>query len=313
MHFLVNDVNILRGGEGTSRFSRLGKLEFPKFQRDDVKGWLFRVKQFFANDNVHEEDKIKMVSIHLFGAVNKDPMAELKNLRYGTSMKEYQSQFEQLLTQVDMIESQSVSMFIVGFPTSMEMNVRMFMLEFINLVNQLTVTNGETLVVQGDKSGKDLKIVSAIKMRIYLEKDCVAFLAHVVDKGSKGKGIKDILGVRNDLEVFLEDLSGLPPRSKKEHEKHMDIVLRLLKTEKLYVQFSKYEFWLRELHFLGYVVNKDGIHVDTTTVKAIRNWEAPRSPIKMRHLLGLVGYYQRFINNLSKIAKPLTELTQKKK
>nr|GEY21302.1 hypothetical protein [Tanacetum cinerariifolium] len=92
--------------EGTSRFSRLGKLEFPKLHGDDVKGWMFRVKQFFAIDNVQEEDKIKMVSIHLydkalawhlqfmkvhgdtvvwnvyeesilkrFGAINEDPMA----------------------------------------------------------------------------------------------------------------------------------------------------------------------------------------------------------------------------------------------
>lgn len=53
-------------GEGSSRFSRMGKLEFPKFHGDDVQGWLFRVKQFFDVDNVHEEDKIKMVSIHLY-------------------------------------------------------------------------------------------------------------------------------------------------------------------------------------------------------------------------------------------------------
>nr|GEX79982.1 hypothetical protein [Tanacetum cinerariifolium] len=69
MHFLVNDVNRFRGGEGTSttRFSRLGKLKFPKFHGDDVKGWMFRVKQFFfAIDNVHEEDMIKMVSIQLY-------------------------------------------------------------------------------------------------------------------------------------------------------------------------------------------------------------------------------------------------------
>ncbi|GJW10529.1 hypothetical protein Tco_1576356 [Tanacetum coccineum] len=52
-------------GEGTSRFTRLGKLEFPKFFGDDVKGWLYRVKQFFAVDNVHEEEKVKIASIHL--------------------------------------------------------------------------------------------------------------------------------------------------------------------------------------------------------------------------------------------------------
>ncbi|GKB19996.1 hypothetical protein Tco_0853919 [Tanacetum coccineum] len=66
MHFLVNDLARLNGGEGTSRFSRLGKLEFPKFHGDDVQGWMFRVKQFFAIDNVDEEDKVKIVSIHFY-------------------------------------------------------------------------------------------------------------------------------------------------------------------------------------------------------------------------------------------------------
>ncbi|GJT78788.1 putative mitochondrial protein [Tanacetum coccineum] len=61
-----------------------------------------------------------------FGTVNEDSMAELKNLRYGNNMKEYQSHYEQLLTQVDITESQSVSMFIDGLPASMEINVRMF-------------------------------------------------------------------------------------------------------------------------------------------------------------------------------------------
>ncbi|GKC34011.1 hypothetical protein Tco_1046395 [Tanacetum coccineum] len=56
----------LKGNEGTSRFSRMGKLEFPKFYGEDVKAWLFRVKQFFAVDNVPEGDKIKIVSIHLY-------------------------------------------------------------------------------------------------------------------------------------------------------------------------------------------------------------------------------------------------------
>ncbi|GJR75961.1 retrovirus-related pol polyprotein from transposon 297 family protein [Tanacetum coccineum] len=120
----------------------MGKLEFSKFYSEDVKGWLFRVKQFFVVDNVPEGDKIKIVSIHLydkalawhlqfvkahgkimgwdvyeegilkrFGVVNEDPMAELKILRHTTNMKEYQGQFEQLLTQMDITKSQAVNTF----------------------------------------------------------------------------------------------------------------------------------------------------------------------------------------------------------
>ncbi|GKE44646.1 hypothetical protein Tco_1471930 [Tanacetum coccineum] len=105
-------------GEGTSSFTRLGKLEFPKFFGDDVKGWLYRVKQFFAVPMFMRKRR--------FGLINEDQMAELKNLRYGTNMKDYQSQIEQLLTQVDVTQSQLVSLFIVGLPTNIEVNVRMF-------------------------------------------------------------------------------------------------------------------------------------------------------------------------------------------
>ncbi|GKD47889.1 putative polyprotein, partial [Tanacetum coccineum] len=61
-----------------------------------------------------------------FGSVNEDPMAELKNLRYGSLMKDYQSNFERLLNLVDITESQSISMFIAGLPAAIELNVRMF-------------------------------------------------------------------------------------------------------------------------------------------------------------------------------------------
>ncbi|GJS82934.1 putative reverse transcriptase domain-containing protein [Tanacetum coccineum] len=77
-------------------------------------------------------------------------------------------------------------------------------------------------------------------------------------------------------------------RSKDEHEVHLRLVLELLKKEELYAKFSKCEFWLQEVQFLGHVVNQNGIHVDPS-------------------------YYRRFIAKFSKIAKPLTSLTQKNK
>nr|GEV07898.1 putative reverse transcriptase domain-containing protein [Tanacetum cinerariifolium] len=77
--------------------------------------------------------------------------------------------------------------------------------------------------------------------------------------------------------------------TKEDHEVHLKLVLELLKKERLYVKFSKCEFWLQEVHFLGHMVNHNGIHVEPA------------------------GYYRRFIANFSKIAKPLTLLTQKNK
>ncbi|GJZ10961.1 putative polyprotein [Tanacetum coccineum] len=81
--------------------------------------------------------------------------------------------------------------------------------------------------------------------------------------------------------------------------------------EKLYAKFSKFEFWLREVQFLGHVINGNGIHVDPSKIEVVKNWKAPRTPTKVRSFLGLAGYYRRFIENFSKIAKSLTILTQK--
>ena len=110
--------------------------------------------------------------------------------------------------------------------------------------------------------------------------------------------------------VFIDDIL-IYSRTKEEHGQHLQIILELLRKEKLYAKFSKCEFWIREVQFLGHVVSNEGIHVDPSKVEAIRNWEAPKTPTEVRQFLGLAGYYHRFIENFSKIAKPLTTLTQK--
>ncbi|KAI3690668.1 hypothetical protein L2E82_48858 [Cichorium intybus] len=110
--------------------------------------------------------------------------------------------------------------------------------------------------------------------------------------------------------VFITDIL-IYSRSKEEHSQHLRQVLETLRTEKLYAKFSKCEFWIQKVDFLGHVVSKEGIHVDPSKIKAIKNWEAPRTPIEIRQFLGLAGYNRRFIQNFSKISKPLTTLTQK--
>ncbi|GJU19453.1 putative reverse transcriptase domain-containing protein [Tanacetum coccineum] len=112
--------------------------------------------------------------------------------------------------------------------------------------------------------------------------------------------------------VFIDDIL-IYSKSEEEHEVHLKTILDLLKKEKLYAKFSKCEFWLQEVQFLGHVVNRDGIHVDPSKVESVKNWKTPESPTEIRSFLGLAGYYQRFIENFSKIAKPLTLLTQKNK
>ncbi|KAJ0623757.1 putative nucleotidyltransferase, Ribonuclease H [Helianthus annuus] len=112
--------------------------------------------------------------------------------------------------------------------------------------------------------------------------------------------------------VFIDDIL-IYSKTKEEHEQHLRDILELLKKEKLYAKFSKCEFWLREVQFLGHVVNGNVIHVDPTKIEAIKNWESPNTPTEIRQFLGLAGYYRRFIENFSKIAQPLTALTQKDK
>ncbi|KAD4584874.1 hypothetical protein E3N88_22475 [Mikania micrantha] len=110
--------------------------------------------------------------------------------------------------------------------------------------------------------------------------------------------------------VFIDDIL-IYSKTKTEHEQHLRKILELLKEEKLYAKFSKCEFWLREVQFLGHVVNSEGIHVDPAKIEAIKNWDTPKTPTEIRSFLGLAGYYRRFISNFSKIALPLTKLTQK--
>ncbi|GJV81737.1 hypothetical protein Tco_1517607 [Tanacetum coccineum] len=100
--------------------------------------------------------------------------------------------------------------------------------------------------------------------------------------------------------------------NKKEHEEHLKQILELLKKEELYAKFSKCEFWISKVQFPGHVIDSEGIHVDPAKIEAIKDWTSPKSPTEIRQFLGLAGYYRRFIEGFSKIAKPMTKLTQKK-
>ncbi|GJT18311.1 putative reverse transcriptase domain-containing protein [Tanacetum coccineum] len=79
--------------------------------------------------------------------------------------------------------------------------------------------------------------------------------------------------------VFIDDIL-IYSRTKEEHEMHLGLILELLKKEKLYVKFFKFEFWLQEVQFLGLVINGDGLHVESSKIEVVKNWKAPRTPSK---------------------------------
>ncbi|GJW28853.1 putative reverse transcriptase domain-containing protein [Tanacetum coccineum] len=110
--------------------------------------------------------------------------------------------------------------------------------------------------------------------------------------------------------VFIDDIL-IYSRNEEEHEEHLKTILELLKKEELYAKFSKCEFWINTVKFLGHVIDNSGIHVDPAKIEAVKNWASPTTPSEIRQFLGLAGYYRRFIEGFSKIAKPMTELTQK--
>ncbi|GJY38027.1 gypsy/ty3 retroelement polyprotein [Tanacetum coccineum] len=162
--FATSEINRLTNGEGTSnrggsglQYGRLTKFEFPKFSGDDVQGWLYRVNQFFLLDSIADNQKVRLVSMHMFDkalnwhkqfvkkygenvewtvyerevqkrfdSVFEDPMVELKNLKQVTTVQLYQEQFEALMNKVDLSEAYAVSLFIGGLKDGISMSVRMF-------------------------------------------------------------------------------------------------------------------------------------------------------------------------------------------
>ena len=109
----------------------------------------------------------------------------------------------------------------------------------------------------------------------------------------------------------IEGLKLVYPRDEQEHEQHLRIVLQTLRIKKLYAKFSKCDFWLNEVSFLGHIVVVKGIRVDPAKIEAVVNWKLPRSVTEVRSFLGLAGYYRRFVKGLSVIASPRTKLLKK--
>ncbi|GJS33225.1 hypothetical protein Tco_0531607 [Tanacetum coccineum] len=168
-----------------------------------------------------------------------------------------------------------------------------------------------------------LKKISCTKTQRYLEKGFPIFLAHVnvkeIEDKLEKKRLEDVPIVQDFPEVFPEDLPGLPPTrqvefqidlvpgaapvarapyrlapsNKKEHEEHLKMILELLKKEELYAKFSKCEFWIPKVQFLGHVIDSEGIHVDPAKIESIKDFGTFLCHHGDRQFLGLAGYVGR--------------------
>jgi hypothetical protein len=110
--------------------------------------------------------------------------------------------------------------------------------------------------------------------------------------------------------VFIDDIL-IYSKSDSDHEEHLRLVLQKLRDNQLYAKYSKCEFWIDEVPFLGHIISNGGISVDLARVKEIVAWSIPSTVTEVRSFLGLVGYYRWFIEGFSKTAKHMTSLLEK--
>nr|GEY69503.1 putative reverse transcriptase domain-containing protein [Tanacetum cinerariifolium] len=198
-------------------------------------------------------------------------------------------------------------------------------------------------------NGTRLNIISCTKMQKYMLKGCHVFLTHVTTKETEdkteGKRLKDVPIVQDFLEVFPEDFSGLPPtrqvefsidlmpgafRQRLHKAKFLTLgnsdlvcqgegwiisnVHRLPRTEQVDDEESNKKEHEEQLKAILELLKKEefqDIHVDLAEIESIKDWASPKTPTEIHQFLGLVGYYQRFIEGFSKITKSMTKLNQK--
>ncbi|XP_070031988.1 uncharacterized mitochondrial protein AtMg00860-like [Nicotiana tomentosiformis] len=119
--------------------------------------------------------------------------------------------------------------------------------------------------------------------------------------------------LKEQLQEFLDKgfIRPIYSRIREDYEQHPRTVLQTLREKKLHAKFSKYEFWLCFVAFLGHVVSSEEIKVDPKKVEAKHSWPRTSSTTEIRSFLGLEQYYRRFIEEFSSIVSPMTRLTQK--
>nr|GEZ21766.1 putative reverse transcriptase domain-containing protein [Tanacetum cinerariifolium] len=126
--------------------------------------------------------------------------------------------------------------------------------------------------------GHGMDILSLLLCLLGLTNAPVVFM-DLMNRVCKPHLDKFFIVIINDILIYS--------KSKEDHEAHLKLVLELRKKEKLFAKFSKCEFWLREVHFLGHLVSNNEIHMESSKIEAMKNCNVPKTPSEIRSFLGL--------------------------
>lgn len=114
-------------------------------------------------------------------------------------------------------------------------------------------------------------------------------------------------GLRKFVLVFFDDIL-VYSRTFEEHLEHLQLVFQWLSADQWQLKLSKCKSAQQSIAYLGHVISADGVSTDPQKVEAIQNWPTPKSVKEVRGLLGLAGYYRKYVRHFGVIAKPLTQL-----
>ncbi|XP_073119895.1 uncharacterized protein [Henckelia pumila] len=247
-------------------------------------------------------------------ALRRAKASVLLSLRQGLmSIDEYQHKFFELLPycpQISDITEEKYNLYLQGLNPGIH--------------DRVAVGDGMTykgLVSRFRQAvDEDERVIAALISYCALESGGEGYLNHAIDLSTESVGIGDIPVLNEFPDVFLDEILGFSPvrevefvysRDVNEHANHLRIVLQTLREKQLYEKLSKSEFWLDRVIFLGHVISRDGVFVDSSKIEAVLNWLRPTTVDEIRIFLGLAGYYRRFIANFSHLARPLTQHTHK--
>ncbi|GJR61510.1 putative reverse transcriptase domain-containing protein [Tanacetum coccineum] len=236
---------------------------------------------------------------------SEEAEAELWNLKViGSDVVKYNQRFQELaLLCVRMFpeESDKIERYVGGLLDMIHGNIvassPKTMQEAIEMATELMVTR--VLVYLSAVTARGLAIWPRI---VEADLQMLTTTTAKTNNNQKGKWLLRWLPRRC---MWLGNVGGPnQTTSLQEHEEHLKQILELLKKEELYAKFSKCEFWIPKVQFLGHVIDSEGIHVDPAKIESIKDWTSPKSPTETRQFLGLAGYYRRFIEGAPILALP---------